>query len=437
MRLASLVRTLPPRLTAGAFILNSGVGKLSADEETAARLHGMAASTYPFLGTMKPQDFARLLAAGEIAVGTTLLLPVVPAGLAGLALTAFSGGLIGLYLRTPGMRMEGSLRPTQQGVPLAKDVWLVGIGDGLMLDSLTDSLSSRGQDSRAGAGPGAPRGQHRQEADDGLDGTEDVDHEDQGVGALDARLGAAGLAVAVSGRDDQHDPAAHGLADQALVPAGDDLARGGPDGEAERLAPAPRGVEYLAGPPDRRRRTGSTTVWPFCTVAPEPLISVLTTSEDGGLWAEDGMVMVGAAPAFAVTEGSEPPPLVTWVPVAEALFANSLIMSTTNTRVSVAVTPAEELPLFAVAVRGRDHGQHPAAHLLALQRRLQAGQQLPAEQRRALGGERALGELVGLPAPDVHGVVADEGIRLGQGRAAPLDQGLDRELAGWPTDSGW
>ncbi len=45
MRLASLVRTLPPRLTAGAFILNSGVGKLSADEETAARLHGMAAST--------------------------------------------------------------------------------------------------------------------------------------------------------------------------------------------------------------------------------------------------------------------------------------------------------------------------------------------------------------------------------------------------------
>ncbi len=116
---------------------------------------------------MKPQDFARLLAVGEIAAGTTLLLPVVPAGLAGLALTAFSGGLIGLYLRTPGMRMEGSLRPTQQGVPLAKDAWLVGIGNGLMLDSLADSLSSRGQDSRAG-GPGGPRGQHRQEADDGL-----------------------------------------------------------------------------------------------------------------------------------------------------------------------------------------------------------------------------------------------------------------------------
>ena len=142
MSVASLIRTLPPRLATGAFILNSGVGKLSADEDTAARLHGMAAATYPILGKMKPQDFTRLLAAGEIAVGTTLLLPVVPAGLAGLALTAFSGGLIGLYLKTPGMRKEGSLRPTQQGVPLAKDAWLVGIGVGLMADGLTDRVSS-------------------------------------------------------------------------------------------------------------------------------------------------------------------------------------------------------------------------------------------------------------------------------------------------------
>ena len=147
MRLASLIRTLPPRLTAGAFILNSGVGKLSADEETAARLHGMASATYPVLGKMKPQDFTRLLAAGEIAVGTTLLLPVIPAGLAGLALTAFSGGLIGLYLKTPGMRMEGSLRPTQQGVPLAKDAWLAGIGLGLMMDGLAGAGGSRRRES--------------------------------------------------------------------------------------------------------------------------------------------------------------------------------------------------------------------------------------------------------------------------------------------------
>ncbi len=145
MTLKSLVRTLPPRLTAGAFILNSGLNKLTADEETAARLHGMATNTYPFLGKLKPQDFTRLLAASEIAVGTIVLLPAVPAGLAGLALTAFSGGLAGLYLKTPGMRLEGSLRPTQQGTALAKDFWLLGIGAGLMLDSVLDTVEGSGR----------------------------------------------------------------------------------------------------------------------------------------------------------------------------------------------------------------------------------------------------------------------------------------------------
>ena len=40
------------------------------------------------------------------------------------------------------MRREGSLRPTQSGVPLAKDAWLVGIGLGLLADGLTDRVSS-------------------------------------------------------------------------------------------------------------------------------------------------------------------------------------------------------------------------------------------------------------------------------------------------------
>ena len=38
---------IPVRLTTGAFILNAGIGKLSADEGTAQFLHGAAASTYP------------------------------------------------------------------------------------------------------------------------------------------------------------------------------------------------------------------------------------------------------------------------------------------------------------------------------------------------------------------------------------------------------
>jgi hypothetical protein len=30
------------------------------------------------------------------------------------------------------MRQEGSLRPTEQGIPLAKDVWMVGAGLSLL-----------------------------------------------------------------------------------------------------------------------------------------------------------------------------------------------------------------------------------------------------------------------------------------------------------------
>jgi len=138
MRLSVRARHLPPRLAAGAFILNSGIGKLSADEAAAARLHGFATGAYPFLGKLKPKDFVRLLAVSEIALGSALLLPVIPAAAAGGALAAFSGGLLGLYARTPGMHQENSPRPTQQGTALAKDVWMMGIGLGLLIDDLTD-----------------------------------------------------------------------------------------------------------------------------------------------------------------------------------------------------------------------------------------------------------------------------------------------------------
>ena len=139
MALPVKLRHLPQRIATGAFILNSGIGKLNADEETAAQLHGFAVGTYPFLAKLKPQDFVKLLGGTEIALGAALLLPVVPSALAGAGLAAFSGGLLGLYVRTPGMRKEGSPLPTQQGIPIAKDVWMLGIGPGLVLADLPDS----------------------------------------------------------------------------------------------------------------------------------------------------------------------------------------------------------------------------------------------------------------------------------------------------------
>ena len=130
------VRDLFPRLATGAYILNSGLSKRGADPETAEGLQGMAAGAYPRIGEFQPQQFAKMLSTGEILVGTTLLLPFVPTAVAGAALTAFSAGLVGLYLRTPALREEGSIRPSPQGIPIAKDVWMLGIGLGMVADAL-------------------------------------------------------------------------------------------------------------------------------------------------------------------------------------------------------------------------------------------------------------------------------------------------------------
>lgn len=130
------LRQIPGRVAAGAFILNSGLGKRRADEQTAAQLHGIAQGAYPFLNRVKPQSFARALSTGEIALGAALLTPLMPSVLAGAALTGFAAGLLGMWARTPGMREPGTIRPTQQGTPIAKDVWMLGIGLGLVIDGL-------------------------------------------------------------------------------------------------------------------------------------------------------------------------------------------------------------------------------------------------------------------------------------------------------------
>ena len=127
------VSSIPPRLTTGAFILHSGVAKWQGYEATAAATQGFARGAYPFLGKLPPKQFLRLLAAGEIALGAALLAPVVPDRLAGAALSGFAASLMGLYARTPAMRKPGSIWPSQQGIGLSKDVWMLGIGIGLLI----------------------------------------------------------------------------------------------------------------------------------------------------------------------------------------------------------------------------------------------------------------------------------------------------------------
>jgi hypothetical protein len=119
---------VPLRIATGAYIVNSGLNKLKADEEGQQQMHGWASSVYPMFKDMKAGDFTKLLGYGEIGVGALLLLPTVPSAVAGAALAAFGAGLTGMYLKTPGMTENDGIRPTADGTSLAKDVWLVGAG---------------------------------------------------------------------------------------------------------------------------------------------------------------------------------------------------------------------------------------------------------------------------------------------------------------------
>jgi uncharacterized membrane protein YphA (DoxX/SURF4 family) len=134
---------IPTRLATGAFIFHSGWDKWHGDEETANALHGFAVGTYPVLQELAPTKFLKLLAAGEMAIGAALMIPLIPAATAGALLTGFSGSLLRLYLRTPGMRKPNSIWPTQQGTAISKDVWMLGIGVGLIVDGLVDRLPTR------------------------------------------------------------------------------------------------------------------------------------------------------------------------------------------------------------------------------------------------------------------------------------------------------
>lgn len=132
MPLGWQVRDIPARLATGAYILHTGLSKWHGSEEQAKGVHSMAAGAYPFLRDIPPPKFLRMLAAGEILAGALLLLPV-PSRLAGLALTIFSGALITMYLRTPSLHHPGSVWPTQAGTAVSKDIWMLGIGFGLLV----------------------------------------------------------------------------------------------------------------------------------------------------------------------------------------------------------------------------------------------------------------------------------------------------------------
>jgi hypothetical protein len=134
-----LPRDLPTRLATGAYILHTGREKWSGNEEQAKAIHDMASGAFPFLKDIPPKRFLKALAAAEIGLGLALLTPMVPNRLAGASLTAFAGGLLAMYLRTPALHKPSSIWPTPAGTGVSKDVWMLGIGVGLLGGAISET----------------------------------------------------------------------------------------------------------------------------------------------------------------------------------------------------------------------------------------------------------------------------------------------------------
>lgn len=130
------------RFVSGAFILNSGIGKLSLAPDQAAGLQSAAQRVIPQLADLKSEQFGKYLSFSEIALGCIVLAPFIPTRMAGMGLAVFSSGLLATYLKSPGMTEPDSILPTPAGTAMAKDFWLAGIAVALLFNRKRRSRSS-------------------------------------------------------------------------------------------------------------------------------------------------------------------------------------------------------------------------------------------------------------------------------------------------------
>ncbi|MDM8084870.1 hypothetical protein QUV83_08850 [Cellulomonas cellasea] len=152
------IHLIPLRLAAGAYILNSGLSKRGADEDAARGMQAMAAAAYPQFGDMEPKKFANLLSSSEIALGSALIVPVLPRTVVAAGFTAFSGALLGMYLKTPSLhRGPGDLRPNAQGEGYAKDVIMFGAALTFLLDALRLDVRAAARKTTKKAAKGAAK----------------------------------------------------------------------------------------------------------------------------------------------------------------------------------------------------------------------------------------------------------------------------------------
>lgn len=118
----------------GAFVLNSGLGKRNLPTEAAQGLQGFASTGVPQVSKLSPDAFGKFVAYSEIGISAALLTPFVSKRIAGLGLGAFSAGLMSMYFRNPGMTKSDGIRPSQEGMSLSKDIFMLAIAGALVTD---------------------------------------------------------------------------------------------------------------------------------------------------------------------------------------------------------------------------------------------------------------------------------------------------------------
>lgn len=140
MAISAKARRAPIRLSTGAYIINSGITDFNGNGNRTQQLQATVAQYAPQVNRIDPQLFAKLVAGGEVALGTALLVPKVPAAIAGLGLSAFAGTLLATQLRSPSSaprtETEAAANRSTRVEPIAKDAWLLGAGVNLLLDAL-------------------------------------------------------------------------------------------------------------------------------------------------------------------------------------------------------------------------------------------------------------------------------------------------------------
>lgn len=116
----------------GAYILQSGVGKLGMPTEAAAGVQEFAATGVPAVKKMSPDTFGKFLSYSEVGIGAALLAPFVPTRIAGAAMGAFTAGLLAIYFRNEAMTQDDGIRPSEAGTGLSKDLFMAAISAALI-----------------------------------------------------------------------------------------------------------------------------------------------------------------------------------------------------------------------------------------------------------------------------------------------------------------